>query len=207
MPKIDSLQTLLIAELRDLLDAERRLTKALPKMAKAATSDELKQAITSHLDETEEHVTRLEEALTALDVDPKAKTCHGMMGLIEEGSEHAQEDYDDDSLRDAAIIGAAQKVEHYEIAGYGTARTFANLLGNQHVVSLLEATLAEEKAADEKLTQIAESTVNPDAAEDEGEEEGEMAMGRNRSSSGASAQGMSRSGGNGRSRQASGRRR
>jgi ferritin-like metal-binding protein YciE len=184
---------LLIAELRDLLDAERRLTKALPKMIKAATSDELKQAITEHLDQTEEHVTRLEEALTALDVEPKAKTCHAMMGLIEEGSEHAQEDYDDDSLRDAAIIGAAQKVEHYEIAGYGTARTFARLLGNDHVASLLETTLEEEKQADEKLTEIAEATVNPEAAEGEGAEEEAGAMAPTRGA---------RAAGNGRARAA-----
>ncbi|MEO7190316.1 MAG: ferritin-like domain-containing protein [Vicinamibacterales bacterium] len=180
MPRIDSLQTLLIAELRDLLDAEKRLTKALPKMAKAANSDELRQAFTDHLEQTEEHVTRLEEALTALDADVKGKTCHAMMGLLEEGTEQMQEDYDDDSLRDAAIIGAAQKVEHYEIASYGTAATFARLLGNEHVASLLESTLEEEKQADQKLTQIAESTVNPDAADDADSEQ-EASAGRERS--------------------------
>ena len=211
MPRIDSLQTLLVTELRDLLDAERRLTKALPKMARAAGSDELKQAFTEHLEQTEEHVTRLEEALTALDVEPKGKTCHGMMGLIEEGTEHMQEDYDEDSLRDAAIIGAAQKVEHYEIAGYGTARTFAQLLGNEHVVSLLEATLEEEKQADQKLTQIAESTVNPEAADEESDEEGRgegSMMGRGRSSEQANRAGSrpgAGSAGNGRSKSAAAR--
>ena len=163
MPKIDSLQMLLITELRDLLDAERRLTKALPKMAKAASSEELKQAFTEHLEQTEEHVTRLEEALTALDVEPKGKTCHGMMGLIEEGSEHMGEDYSDESLRDAAIIGAAQKVEHYEIAGYGTVRTYAQLLGEKDAVKLLQTTLDEEGQTDKKLTQLAESSINVEA--------------------------------------------
>jgi ferritin-like metal-binding protein YciE len=180
MPRIDSLQSLLVNELRDLLDAERRLTKAIPKMAKNASSEPLREALTQHLEETEEQLTRLEEALTALDVDPRAKTCHGMMGLIEEGSEHMQEDYEDDALRDAAIIGAAQKVEHYEIAGYGTAATYARMLGNDHVASLLETTLEEEKAADKKLTEIAESAVNQDAAQEGeggemGDQEGAMA--------------------------------
>ena len=189
MPKIDSMQMLLVAELRDLLDAERRLTKALPKMAKAAESDELRQAFNEHLDQTEEHITRLEEALTALDVDPKGKTCHAMMGLIEEGSEHMSEDYGDESLRDAAIIGSAQKVEHYEIAAYGTAATFARLIGNDHVASLLEATLQEEKDADKRLTQIAESYVNPEAEEEGGgeeEEQGAMTSSRGRSTGGRS---------------------
>ena len=173
MPRIDSLQALLVADLRDLLDAERRLTKALPKMAKQASSDELKQTITSHLEETQEHFTRLEEALTALGADTRGKTCHGMMGLIEEGSEHMQDEFDDESLSDAAIIGAAQKVEHYEIAAYGTARAYAQLLGNERVAGLLGDTLDEEKAADQKLTEIAESVINRDAAHGsaEGEEE------------------------------------
>jgi ferritin-like metal-binding protein YciE len=149
-------------------------------MARAASNEQLKQAFNEHLEQTEEHVSRLEEALSALDVEPKAKTCHGMMGLIEEGSEQMQEDYDDDSLRDAAIIGAAQKVEHYEISAYGTARTLAQMLGNDHVVSLLESTLKEEKQADQKLTTLAESAVNPDAAatEEEGEEEHATVSGR-----------------------------
>jgi ferritin-like metal-binding protein YciE len=173
MARIDSLRTLLINDLRDLYDAERRLTKAIPKMAKAASSEELRDALNEHLEQTEEQVSRLEEALQALDVEPRAKTCHGIMGIIEEGTELMQEDYDDESLCDAAIIGAAQKVEHYEIASYGTAATYARLLGNEHVASLLETTLEEEKTADKKLTEIAEGMVNPDAASEEGDEEEE----------------------------------
>jgi ferritin-like metal-binding protein YciE len=197
MPRIDSLHSLLVNELRDLLDAERRLTKALPKMVKNASSEELRQALSEHLEQTEEQLTRLEEALTALDVEPKAKTCHGMMGLIEEGSEHMQEDYDDDALRDAAIIGAAQKVEHYEMAGYGTAATYARLLGNEHVASLLETTLEEEKNADKKLTMIAESMVNPEAAEDEEGEEDQDATVAGRGRNGASRGAATRSAGGG----------
>jgi ferritin-like metal-binding protein YciE len=195
MPRIDSLQTLLVTELRDLLDAERRLTKALPKMAKAATNEQLRQAFTEHLDQTEEQIVRLEEALTALDVEPKAKTCHGMIGLLEESTEHMQEDFEEDALKDAAIIGAAQKVEHYEIAAYGTAATFARRLGNEHVASLLETTLEEEKATDRRLTEVAERAINPEAAEaGEGEDVSSM---RGSRSSGRSGAGPSR--GNGRS--------
>jgi ferritin-like metal-binding protein YciE len=182
MARIDSLQTLLVAELRDLLDAERRLTKALPKMAKAASKEELRAAFNEHLEQTEEHVARLDEALSALDVEPKAKTCHGMAGLVEEGSEQMQEDYEDEALRDAAIIGAAQKVEHYEIASYGTAVTFARLLGNDHVAGLLERTLQEEKEADRKLTEIAEQMVNPEALHEEGEEDEDESMAGTRGS-------------------------
>jgi ferritin-like metal-binding protein YciE len=172
MPAIDSLQTLLIEQLKDIYDAEKRLTKAIPKMAKASTNDELRSALQSHLAETEEHVARLEQAFEALDETAKAKPCAGMRGIIEEGDEHAKEDYDDDGLRDAVIIGSAQRVEHYEIAAYGTAIAHAKLLGLNEIVSILLPTLEEEKAADEKLTEIAESVVNLDAAtEDEEEEE------------------------------------
>ena len=168
MPSIDSLRTLLVEQLKDIYDAEKRLTKAIPKLIKKSTNDELKTAFQHHLDETEEQVARLEQAFDQLDTAAKAKTCAGMKGLIEEGDEHAGEDYDDDGLRDAAIIGAAQRVEHYEIAAYGTAIAHARLLELDDVVSLLTETLDEEKAADKRLTDIAESVVNLDAAtEDE----------------------------------------
>ena len=171
MPAVNSLRELLVEELRDIYDAEKRLTKALPKISKASSHDELKSAIDAHLEETREHVIRLEEAFKALDAPVRAKTCVAMKGLVEEGDEHAGEDYADDGLRDAAIIGSAQRVEHYEIAAYGTAIAHARLLELDDVVALLESTLEEEKAADNKLTEIAESVVNLDAsAADEGDE-------------------------------------
>ena len=195
MASIDSLQTLLLEEIRDLYDAERRLTKAIPKMAKAASSEELVSALESHLEETQQQVSRLEDVFQMLDSQPKAKTCAGMKGIIEEGDEHAKEDYEHDSLRDAAIIGAAQRVEHYEIAAYGTAIAYARQLGLDRVVRTLEQTLEEEKAADTKLTDIAESSINIEASHGEEEEEetdvsrsegrGMSARGRSRSSSGS----------------------
>ncbi len=191
MASIDSLHTLLVEEIRDLYDAEKRLTKAIPKMAKAATSEELVEALQAHLEETEQHVTRLEEVFDALGAPAKPKACAGMRGIVEEGEEHVGEKYEDDSLRDAVIIGSAQRVEHYEIAAYGTAAAHARQLGLDQVVETLEQTLEEEKAADEKLSMIATSVVNVEAAE-EGEEEeqggrsategaGLSARGRNRS--------------------------
>jgi ferritin-like metal-binding protein YciE len=168
MPSIDSLRTLLAEQLKDIYDAEKRLTKALPRLIKKSTNDELKTAFQHHLDETEEHVARLEQAFEELGMAAKARTCAGMKGLIEEGDEHVGKDYDDDGLRDAAIIGAAQRVEHYEIAAYGTAIAHARMLELDDVVSLLTETLDEEKAADKRLTAVAESVMNLDAAtEDE----------------------------------------
>jgi ferritin-like metal-binding protein YciE len=183
MATVDSLKSLLIEQVKDLYDAEKRLTKAIPKLAKASTNEELQTALHEHLDETETQVSRLEQVFELLDERPKAKPCEGMKGLIEEGDEHAKEDYDDDDLRDAMIIGSAQRVEHYEIAGYGTAIAHARLLGLDDVVELLEATLEEEKAADVKLTEIAESVVNVEAASDDDvqEEVGRSARGRKRS--------------------------
>ena len=171
MATVDSLRSLLIEQVKDLYDAEKRLTKAIPKLAKAATNEELTVALREHLDETETQVSRLEQVFELLDERPKAKPCEGMKGLIKEGDEHAKEDYEDDDLRDAIIIGSAQRVEHYEIAGYGTAIAHARLLGLDDVVELLESTLDEEKAADVKLTQIAESVVNLEAAAENDEEE------------------------------------
>lgn len=164
MAKIDSLQTLLVEQLKDLYDAEKRLTKAIPKLMKEATNEDLRMALDGHLKETREQVSRLEQAFRQFDETPKGKPCAGMRGIIEEGAEHAKEDYEDDGLRDAMIIGSAQRVEHYEIAAYGTAIAHARLLGAAGVVKLLERTLAEEKAADGKLTKIAEGIVNLDAA-------------------------------------------
>jgi ferritin-like metal-binding protein YciE len=168
MTKIDSLETLLVDELRDLLDAEKQLTKSLPKMAKAANNDDLRAAFEKHLEQTTDHIERLTQAFDALGSEPKAKRCAGIRGIIEEGSEHLEMDGDEAAL-DAAIIGAAQKVEHYEIAAYGTAATHARRIGEDRVAALLEQTLREEKDTDRKLTEIAEQHgVNTMAAETHG---------------------------------------
>jgi ferritin-like metal-binding protein YciE len=153
------LKELYIDELKDLYNAENQLVKALPKMAKAASSDELRQGFEKHLEQTKGHVQRLEKIFQALGESPKGKTCKGMQGLIEEGSEATEEDYEG-SVMDAALIGAAQRVEHYEIAGYGTVRSMAETLGEDDHVSLLEHTLEEEKETDEKLTELAEQISN-----------------------------------------------
>jgi ferritin-like metal-binding protein YciE len=160
--KLDNLRKLYIEELRDLYSAENQLLKALPKMAKGASSDELRQAFENHLQETEGHVERLETIFEDLDESPKGKTCHAMKGLVEEGSEMLEEE-GEESVLDAGIIAAAQKVEHYEIASYGTVRTFADLLGEKNAAKLLQQTLDEEGAADEKLNELAEGIVNPEA--------------------------------------------
>jgi len=173
MAGIDSLRTLLVEQLKDVYDAEKRLTKAIPKLIKKSTNEELRTALQDHLGETQEHVARIEQAFEQLDAPAKSKTCAGMKGLIEEGDDHAGEDYDDDGLRDAAIIGSAQRVEHYEIAAYGTLIAHARLLEMEDVANLLEETLEEEKAADQKLTDIAESVVNLDAASEDEEEQEE----------------------------------
>jgi ferritin-like metal-binding protein YciE len=174
MPMIDSLETLLVNQLRDLLDAENRLTKTLPKLSKAAMNEDLKVAFQEHLGETEEHVERVEKALKVLGAPVRAKTCPGMRGIIDEGSEHLQQDYADDAVKDAIIIGSAQKAEHYEIAAYGTVLAHAKQLGQDQIISLLKPVLEEEKAADAKLTQIAEDVVNSQASQGRmGEEEDE----------------------------------
>jgi ferritin-like metal-binding protein YciE len=160
--KLDTLQKLYTNELRDLYNAEHQLLKALPKMAKAASSEELKAAFEKHLEQTKSHVKRLEEVFKELDEKPKGKTCRAMKGLIEEGSEILQEE-GDESILDAGIIVAAQKVEHYEIAGYGSVRTFAHLLGQNKAAELLQTTLDEESETNEVLNRLAESTINPEA--------------------------------------------
>ena len=159
--KNENLRELLVEELKDLYSAENQLTKALPKVAKNSSDPQLKKVIESHLKETEGHVARLEQIFEKLDESPKGKTCEGMKGLITEADERIKEG-GEPAVLDAGLIADAQRVEHYEIAAYGSARTFANLLGEKEIVQLLEATLKEEKAADAKLTSIAES-VNVEA--------------------------------------------
>jgi ferritin-like metal-binding protein YciE len=167
------LQECLVDQLRDLYDAEKQLVKALPKLAKQCNSEELAEAITEHLQETEEHVTRLEQVFEALGVAAKGKTCKGMKGLIDEGSEQADDD-EASVARDLAIIAAAQRVEHYEISAYGTARTMAEQLGNTEAAQLLEETEEEEFAADSKLSELAmelyEQLDQEDSAEEVDEE-------------------------------------
>jgi ferritin-like metal-binding protein YciE len=159
MAKLSSLQELLVEEMKDLYDAEHQLTKALPKMAKAATNPQLQNAFNAHLSETEGHIRRLEQAFDALGEKASRKSCKAMKGLVEEGGEVIEENADPE-VKDAALITAAQKVEHYEIAGYGSVRTFAQELGLNDVATLLQQNLDEEGAADKKLTKIAEGRVN-----------------------------------------------
>jgi ferritin-like metal-binding protein YciE len=160
--KLDTLKTLYIDELRDLYNAESQLLKALPKMAKASSSEELQDAFEKHLEQTKTHVERLEEVFEEIGEKPKGKTCKAMKGLIEEGSEILHED-GEESVIDAGIILAAQKVEHYEIASYGSVRTFAQLLGKDRSADLLQTTLEEESEANELLNKLAEDIVNPEA--------------------------------------------
>lgn len=152
---------LFVDELKDLYSAEKQITRVLPKLAKAATSEDLKQAFLSHLEETNGQVARLDKIFQTLGKNPKGKTCVGMKGVLEEGSEVLQ-DTDKGVVRDAALISAAQRVEHYEIAGYGSVRDFAKMLGQGEIATLLEETLEEEKAADKKLTSISKQ-VNAEA--------------------------------------------
>jgi len=160
---LDNLKNVLILQLRDLASAEKQLVAALPKMAAAASSPELKQAFQSHLAETKQHHTRLIQAFRLLGEQEGSETCEAMQGLIAEGDEIAMLPGDPE-VKDAALIAAAQRVEHYEIAGYGCARTFARRLGLHEVAQLLQQTLEEEANADKLLTRIAESSVNLEAA-------------------------------------------
>jgi ferritin-like metal-binding protein YciE len=205
-----SLQELFVEELRDIYDGEKRLLRALPKMAKAAGSSELQNAFHMHTRETERQVSRLEQVFRSLGEKPRGKKCDGIMGIVEEGN-HAMEELDG-AVLDAALIAGAQKVEHYEIATYGTLAYFAELLGEDRAKSLLGETLQEERAADEKLSEIAKSDVNREALMGEGDEGSDagtgvmsgirraaasmgMGNGRTRRSSGASASSRSRSNG------------
>ena len=157
----NSLQELYVEQLQDLYDAEQQMIKALPEIIDAATAEGLKQALSAHLDVTKEQATRLEQICAALGVKPKGETCKGIEGVIEEGSD-LMGDIDDAYVRDAAIIAAVQRVEHYEMAGYGTARTYAKLLGEDEASQWLQRTLTEEKEADLELTMLA-SEINANA--------------------------------------------
>lgn len=166
-----SMRQLYIDELRDLYSAETQLVKVLPKLAKASSNAALRQGFEEHLRQTSEHVSRLEQIFEMLDEKPTGKKCRGMDGLVKEGAETIKENYEP-AVLDAAIIGAAQRVEHYEIAGYGAVRALAQILGEPEHVSLLEQTLEEEKQTDQKLTRLADE-INGQAAgtEDADEEE------------------------------------
>jgi ferritin-like metal-binding protein YciE len=166
---LETLQDLWVHELKDLYSAERQLIQALPKMAKAATSNELRQALENHLSETEEQATRIEQILESFGESPKGQKCAGMEGLLEEGKDFIKEDADADVL-DAGIIVNAQKVEHYEIATYGAVVEYARMMGHTEALQLLEQTLEEEKNADQILNQIAEGGINA-LAERDGDEE------------------------------------
>ena len=160
---MDSLQALFENELKDVYNAEKQLVTALPRMAKASTSPQLRDAITMHLRETEGHVKRLEEIFKSLDLPARGKKCKGMEGLVEEGKEILEEDGEGEVI-DAALISAAQRVEHYEIAAYGCLITYAETLGHNDAAEILKETLSEEEAADEKLTQLAQGGINQAAA-------------------------------------------
>lgn len=161
--KLESLDDLLVHELQDVYNAENQLLKALPLMAEAASHPELRTAFETHLEETKQQIARLEQVFEHLGESPKGVTCKGMKGLIEEGSELIEEDATD-SVKDAGLIVAAQKVEHYEMAAYGSCCVFAETLGLDEVKELLKQNLAEEEATDKKLTQLAEQIINVEAA-------------------------------------------
>lgn len=166
----NNLRDALVDEIKDLYNAEKQLTKALPKLAKASTNDELREAFESHLEETHNQITRLERVFELLDEKPRGKHCAGMAGIIEEGNDKLEEDLED-SVLDACIIKSAQSAEHYEIGSYGTAIAWAEALELTEVAQLLQETLAEEKAADEKLSALAESGINEAATAGESEDE------------------------------------
>jgi len=177
MAEQETLYDAFLDELRDAYDAEKQLTKALPKLAKAASSPDLREAFESHLEETREQVSRLEQVFELLDERAKGKHCDGIAGIIEEGKSVLEEDFSDEAL-DACLIASGQRAEHYEMAAYGTLIAWARALGREDAAKLLEETLEEEKAADKKLTALAEGGINERAAEearadDESEEEDE----------------------------------
>ena len=165
----NSLKDLYLDELKDLYDAEQQIIKALPNLIDAASSEELQNALTEHLETTKQQAERLEQIFETMGEKAKGKKCKGMEGVIKEGSEVIEEN-DDDEVRDAGIISAAQRVEHYEIAAYGTVRTYATLLGDEESAELLEQTLHEEKEADRKLTELAEQ-INVEAAKGQAREQ------------------------------------
>jgi len=178
MAETGTLHDAFLDELRDTYDAEKQLTKALPKMAKASTSPELRAAFEAHLEETRGHVDRLEQVFQSLDEKARGKHCEGIAGIIDEGKAIMEEDFDDATM-DACLIAAGQRAEHYEMAAYGTLIAWARSMGHTDAERLLQETLDEEKAADEKLTSIAEGGVNQEAADaahpaEEDEEDDEM---------------------------------
>ena len=168
MPALESMNDLLVDKLKDLLNAERQLLEALPRMARAARTPALRKAIEDHHRMTDTHVARLEDVFGLMNLPPRGKACKGMDGLVEEGKELMEKD-GADAVKDAGLIAAAQAVGHYEIAGYGCALTYAELLGRDDAVELLRATLEEEKETDRRLSELAESDVNARAARDGGE--------------------------------------
>jgi len=172
MPE-NSLQELYVEQLKDLYSAESQLVKALPKMARAAKSQELRDGFEKHLEQTKEHVQRLEQIFGSLNESPKGKKCRGMEGLVEEGEEVIEEESSSEAL-DAGLIAAAQRVEHYEIAGYGSVRSYAELLGDDEAVNLLQQTLDEEKETDEKLTELSKKANQQAMAGSGGGEESGM---------------------------------
>jgi len=161
--KLNSLQDLFVEDLKDLYGAEQQIIEALPKMIEAAHSEQLKNKFQQHLIETQQQARRLEEIFSMLDMEPEAGPCEGMRGIIKEGQIFISAE-GDVNVKDAALIGAAQKVEHYEVAGYGTACTFAQVLGHHEIAQKLQTTLGQEKETDKILTQVAESSVNPSAS-------------------------------------------
>jgi len=178
MSKITNLRDVFVEQLKDLYNAEQQLVKALPKMAKAATSPDLAQGFEEHLEQTKGHVNRLEEIFKKLEEKTTGKKCKAMEGLIKEGAETIEEDASD-AAKDAMLIAAAQRVEHYEIAGYGSVKTYADLLGESEASELLAETLQEEKDTDEKLTEAAE-TINAEAEEEDGGVEEKASSSRRR---------------------------
>jgi ferritin-like metal-binding protein YciE len=177
MADAGTLHDAFLDELRDAYDAEKQLIKALPKLAKAASSSKLRAAFESHLEETRGHVERLEQAFASLDEKPKGKHCDGIAGIIEEGSSTMEEDFDETTM-DACLIAAGQRAEHYEMAAYGTMVAWARAMGHDEAADLLQQNLDEEKAADEKLTSLADGGINQQAADlahpdQEDDEEGE----------------------------------
>jgi len=182
----NTLRELYIDELHDIYDAEKQLIKALPKMAKAATSQDLRTGFEEHLEQTKEHARRLEQIFTSLGEKSAGKKCKAMEGLVEEGSEMIEEDFEGE-VKDAGLISAAQRVEHYEIAAYGTVRTYANILEEDEAVELLERTLEEEKETDQKLTELAEG-INAEAASHGDQAAGSQGQQANRKAKAAHSQ-------------------
>ena len=188
MPEMNTLRDSLVDEIKDLFNAEKQLTKALPKLAKNATNPDLRAALESHLVETQEQIARLEQVFELLDETARGKHCAGMAGIIEEGNDMLEEEAED-AVKDACIIAAGQRAEHYEMAAYGTCIAWAKALDLTEVATLLETTLNEEKAADKKLSALAESGINEAATagteDDETETEEPVAVGSKRATAGA----------------------